>query len=86
MQCLFKNYKKDNYDKDDQQQKESNGVERASPDRFNRPQKFVRDACSNPCKYDQWNAVADPTLGNLLSQPHQKHRASGHGYDHDSCK
>ncbi len=38
-------------------------------------------AGENPCHDQQTDSVADPELVNLLTDPHQKHRAAGHGQD-----
>ena len=36
-------------------------------------------ACHNACKYDKGNPVSDPTLCDLLAQPHDKCRAGSEG-------
>src|SRR6185369_2561386 len=67
-----------------QDQDDEPGRERALAAKFEGADDRGRQLRHDACKDDQRDAVADATRGDLLPQPHQKHRAAGerdHGPD-----
>jgi len=64
-----------------QQKQHHDRVELAGPSQLQGATDCRREAGNNACKDDDRNTVTDAALGDLLTQPHQKHRSGGQGDD-----